>query len=281
MKKVTKIKRILLILFVVSPLLMFAQDDGEISAADIAKKMQDPLAHIGAIMSDNDFLFKTGDDDFSFSSSIQPVKAWSFDDAGFNFVARGVIPVVGLAPLATKPPGIVEPSVSNKSGTTWGLSDIITQFFFSPKTEGAWKWGAGPMFSLKTRSDERLSGPGWGSGPVGVLVGGTGNFAFAFIGGHLWSFDGDFSSSIFQPMIFYNFENKPGLSLAYNNQWSYNWKASSGNELTIPIGISINKSVSMGKGNGMEFGIGPYWNIVRPRGTASSLLRFNLAWIFP
>ena len=37
----------------------------------------------------------------------------------------------------------------------------------------------------------------------------------------------------------------------------------------------------MGKGNGMEFGIGPYWNVVRPEGAAAAMLRFNLAWIFP
>ena len=69
------------------------------AAAEMARKLQDPLAYIKALMTDNDFLFKTGqNDDFSFSSSIQPLKAWSFDEAGFNFIARGVIPILGLAP---------------------------------------------------------------------------------------------------------------------------------------------------------------------------------------
>jgi hypothetical protein len=72
-------------------------------AAELAKKMQDPLGYISAIMSDNDLMFKTGNDDFSFSSSIQPVKAWSFEDAGFNFIVRGIVPILGLAPEAQKP----------------------------------------------------------------------------------------------------------------------------------------------------------------------------------
>ena len=273
------LKLLVIIAMMLNGMLVFAQEDKSNPDAEIAKKMQDPLAYIAAVMSDNDFLFKTGQDDFSFSSSIQTVKAWSFDEAGFNFVARGVVPVLGLAPESRKPPIVGEPLPSG-DGATWGLSDMITQFFFSPKSGGSWKWGAGPMFSLKTRTDEKLAGPGWGTGPVGVLVGGSGNFAFAFIGGHLWSFDGDFSTSIFQPMIYFNFPTKPGLSLDYNNQISYNWKASD-DAFTVPLGFSLNRSWGMKGGNGLELGIGPYWNVVRPQGTAESMLRLNVAWIFP
>ncbi|MBB3700552.1 hypothetical protein KMW28_20490 [Flammeovirga yaeyamensis] len=266
-------------IFVFSSFLGYSQVAPTNADAEIAKKMQDPLAYISAIMSDNDLLFKTGENDFSFSSSIQPVKAWSFDKAGFNFIARGVIPILGLAPQAQTP--VVGEPISNTTSPTWGLSDMITQFFFSPKTDGAWKWGIGPMFSLKTRTNEKLAGPGWGSGPVGVAVGGAGNFAFAFIAGHLWGFDEQFSTSIFQPMIFYNFPSKPGLSVAYNNQVSYNWSASENNELTLPLGLSVNRSWGMADGYGLELGVGPYWNVVKPEGSASFMTRLNVAVIFP
>ena len=258
--------------------LCYGQED-EASAAEMAKKLQDPLAHISAIMSDNDLLFKTGNDDFSFSSSIQPVQAWSLDDKGFNFIFRAVVPVVALAPEASKPPYIDEPVSS--SGTTFGLSDIITQYFFSPKTDGAWKWGLGPMISLRTRTSDKLAGPGWGAGPVGVLVGGAGDFSFAFIGGHLWGDQDGFSTTIFQPMVYYNFPSSPGLALSYNNQWSYSWSASSGNEWSLPLGLSISKTFAMKGNHGMDLGIGPYWMAAKPKGAAESMIRITFAWLFP
>ena len=273
------INKSIILLFILTGQLIYAQDSVENAAAEMAKKMQDPLGNISAVMSDNDLMFKTGNDDFSFSSSIQPVQAWSFEDAGFNFIARGVIPILGLAPEAQKP--IVGEPLPKGGSATWGLSDIILQFYFSPKGDGAWKWGLGPMVSLRTRTNSKLAGAGWGAGPVGVLVGGAGNFSFAFIGGQLWNFDNTFSTTIFQPMIYYNIPNSPGLALNYNIQWSYNWKASSGNELTLPLGLSINKTLSVFNGNGLDLGIGIYWNVARPEGAASSLLRINLAWIFP
>ena len=259
----------------------YSQDEQSSSdaAAEMARKLQDPLANIRAIFSDNDLLFKTGQDDFSFSSSIQPVFAWSFDDAGFNFIARGLFPIMGLAPEAQRP--IIGPPLPSGESDTWGLGDITTQFFFSPKTEGAWKWGGGPMVSWRTRTDSKLAGAGWGAGPVLILVGGAGDFGFAFIGGQMWGFDGNFSTAMFQPMIFYNVPTVPGLAISYNNQWAYNWQATSGNEFTLPLGLGVSKTFAFPSGNALDLGVGPYFNAVRPEGAASFILRFNVAWVFP
>ncbi len=86
----------------VSALLLFAlpgfalgQEGGD-SAAEMARKLQDPLASIAAIMTDNDVLFKTGEDETSFAFQIQPVKAFSFES--FNLIARGIVPISGIAP---------------------------------------------------------------------------------------------------------------------------------------------------------------------------------------
>ncbi len=257
----------------------FAQNDNIDQAAEMAKKLQDPLANITAIMTDNDFLFKTGQDEFSYSSSIQPVKVWSFDKAGFNFGARAIINIAGMAPESQKS-NIQEP-LPEGDKITWGITDMLVQFFYSPKSDASWKWGAGPMFSLKTSTNPKLDGPGWGSGPIGVLVGGLGNFSFAFIGGHLWGFDGDFSTSIFQPMIFYNFPNAVGWAISYNNQVSLNWNATTGNQFTVPLGLSTSKVIGLPKGHGIELGLGPYWNVVRPKGATSLMIRLNINFVFP
>ena len=268
------------IIATILPAAALAQD-----AAEMARKLQDPLANISAVMTDNDVLFKTGadgKDETSYSFQIQPVQAFSFDEAGFNLVARGVIPILGLAPTAQKPPGIDAP-LPPGDGLTWGLSDITTQFFFSPKSSAAWKWGAGPMISWRTRTNSDLAGPGWGAGPVGVLVGGfSENVSFALIAGHLWNFDGDFSTSLLHPMLYYNFPNAEGWVVGYNIATSYNWKAKdSSNALNLPIGFTVGKAIALQSGLGIDFSGGPYWNVEHPAGGAEFQLKWGVSFLLP
>lgn len=55
--------------------------------------------------------------------------------------------------------------------------------------------GAGPQLSWKTRTDDKVGGPGWGAGAVGVVLGNiTEQLSFAGIINQLWSYDGDFST---------------------------------------------------------------------------------------
>jgi hypothetical protein len=250
------------------------------TAAEMARKLQDPLANISAIMTDNDISFNTGKGEPSYGFQIQPVKAFSFDDLGLNFIARAVIPIQGAAPDSQRP--LFGPPIANSRSNIWGLSDINTQFFFSPKSDSAWKWGLGPTISWKTRTDERLAGPGWGAGPIGVLVGSLSeNISTSFIGGHLWGQQDGFSTSFVQPMIFYNFQNAPGLVVGFNNTLAYDWNASSGNAWTVPLGFTIGKTFDIGGGNGLDLSIGPYWNIVKPEGAADFSLKFGLTWLMP
>lgn len=271
---------LILIAVILLPAVVFGQD-----AAEMARKLQDPLANISAVMTDNDILFKTGLGDVeetSYSFQIQPVQAFSFDDAGFNFIARAVIPILGLAPTAQKPPGIGEPLPPG--GTrTWGLSDIATQLFFSPKTSGAWKWGAGPMVTWPSRTTSDLAGPGWGAGPAGVLVGGFGaNVSSALITGHVWNFDSTFSTTTVQPMVFYNFPNADGWVIGYNIASSYNWKANdSSKALTLPIGFTVGKTIPIGGGYGLDLSTGPYWNVARLEGAADFQLKWGATLLFP
>lgn len=259
------------------PALSSAQDD---TAAEMARKLQDPLASISAIMTDNDISFGTGNDDVSYGFQIQPVKAFSWDDYGLNFIARAVIPIVGAADDSQK--AYLGKPIDTGGGHIWGLSDISTQFFFSPKSDSAWKWGVGPMISWKTRTDQRLAGPGWGAGPVAVLVGSLSeNVSTSFIGGQLWGEENDFSLSFLQPMVFYNPPSLPGVAIGFNNTVSYDWNATAGNEWTVPLGLVIGKTFDMGGGNGLDISVGPYWNIVKPEGAADFIFKFGVTWLMP
>jgi hypothetical protein len=251
------------------------------AAAEMARKLQDPLASITAIMTDNDVSFRTGADgkeSTSYGFQIQPVKAFSFEEQGFNFIARGIIPILGAASESQRP--IFGDPIESSSGRTWGLSDIQTQFFFSPKSDSAWKWGAGPMISWKTRTDPMLAGPGWGAGAAAVLVGSLSeSVSISLIGTQLWGDENGFSTSTIQPMIYYNAGN--GVAIGYNSSISYNWKADSGNNWTVPLGLVVGKTFDMGSGHGLDLSIGPYWNVVRPDNSADFVVKFGASWLFP
>ena len=254
-----------------------AASSGGDAAADMARKLQDPLANISALMTDNDILFKTGQDETSYSFQLQPVQAFPFEK--LNFIARAVVPIMGLAPEAQRPG--LGPPLPPGGDYTWGLGDIATQFFFSPKSDSDVKWGLGPTISWQTRTNSKLAGPGWGAGPIAVLVGGAGNVSVAILGGHLWDFDNSFSLSFTQPMVFYNFPNAPGWTLGYNNTISYDWKAPSGNAWTVPIGAMAGKTTDLGGGWGLDLSLGAYWNAVRPEGAAAWSLKYGITLLAP
>ena len=256
--------------------------DGGGGAEEMARKLQDPLANISAIMTDNDIMFKTGDDSTSYQFQIQPVHAIDFPDNGFTFIPRAVIPVVGAASLSTLPK-LGEQRPSNDDDLTWGLSDIITQFFFAPKVKGNWKWGVGPQLSWDTHTDEAVAGPGWGAGAAAVIVGDiTPNVSFAGIVGHLWSYDGDFSTTSIQPMFYYNLESIPGAVIAYNGTIIANWQADDDDDrFTVPLGFIVGRTFDLGSGYGLDLSIGPYWNLVRPEGAADWSIKFGVTFLLP
>ena len=68
----------------------------QLSAEEAAKKAQDPLADVKAIMTDNTVAYDTAGDT-SYSFQFQPVYSLPLNDDD-NLVLRGIIPVAGVVP---------------------------------------------------------------------------------------------------------------------------------------------------------------------------------------
>ena len=252
--------------------------------AAMARKLQNPLANIKAVMTDNSIAFNTGDDEgTSYGFQIQPVYAVNFEEQGFTFIPRAVFPIMGLEPgTKTRFTGEDGRPISGGSDPTWGIGDTMLQFFFAPHSDAGWKWGVGPQFSLATHTDDALRGPDWGAGIAGVVTGNiTENISFSGIIGNHWSFDGAFNSATFQPMMFYNVETIPGMYVGYNAVITADWNADSSNQWTVPVGLSVGRTLDMGSGHGLDLSIGPYYNVARPDGAADWALRFGISWLFP
>jgi hypothetical protein len=161
-----------------------AQAQTEEELAAFARKAQDPLGDVKALMTDNTIGFNGGtDDSTTYGFQLQPVYAID-NDTSWNMILRGIVPVAGIQPSVVVPP--IGPEPRPPTGSTWGISDAIVQMFFSPKSDATWKWGIGPQVSLNTSTTARVAGPGWGYGVAGVLFGGVGDFALGTVAMYHW-----------------------------------------------------------------------------------------------
>ena len=249
------------------------------AAAEMQKKLQNPLASIKMVTADNHIATDTGNtDETSYGVSLQGLYAIDVPEKKFSFLPRVVVPVLGLEPGTDVPP-VGEPD-PNATESTLGLGDSVVQMLFAPYTDSSWKWGGGPTVSVPTATKAELEGPQWGLGLAGVLVGNfTPKLSFAGILANQWGNSGKFNTMTLQPMLFY--EIGTAKSLAYNAVISADWEASSSNRWTVPVGLSYNQTWDVGGGHGFDLMVGPYYNAVRPDGAAKWQLRFAFTWLFP
>ena len=253
------------------------QDESEAGRmARLAEMTQNPLASIAAVVSDNTFNFKTGNDDET-AYNFQLQGMYSFPTEKITYLPRAIGPIIGAPAGASLPwPGEVGP----ETGTTWGVSDVVTQLFITPNTESSIKWGIGPQVSLRTRTSDDVGGAGWGGGIAGVLVTSVGNLSFAGIVGNMWG-EGGFNTFLFQPMTFYNFPQVPGLSLSYQGQITADWSAPSSERWTVPIGVQLGKLFDLGGGYAMDLSGGPYYVVGGPDGGPDWQFKLIAFMVFP
>lgn len=245
--------------------------------AEMARKAQDPLGNVQALMTDNTIAFDAGpDDDTSYGFQLQPVYAIP-NNSNWNMIARGIVPIMGFEPGVVIPP--IGPEPRPPSGSDWGIGDSFFQFFFAPKSDSAWKWGVGPQVSLKTRSSSRQAGPGWGGGLAGVLFGSVGDWALGAIMMQHWGED-SFSVGTLQLTGIYNLPNSPGTYIGYNNALTFNWEGTSGNKVTIPLGATVGKTLLLGNGDGLDLSAGVYGLVEKPENAPSWQLKLGISYFF-
>jgi hypothetical protein len=249
------------------------------SAEELARKAQDPLADTKAIMTDNTIGFGTAHDETAYGFQVQPVYSLPTGDRPYNLILRSVIPIIG-APVGAAVPRLSDQPIP-ANGTEWGLSDIFMQTFWSPKTDGGIKWGIGPQVSLRTRTSERVAGPGWGGGISGVFFGSVGELSYGALINHHWGED-NYNVTSFQPMIYYNLKTLPGAYLGYSNTTTYSWKADPGDRWQVPLGLTVGRTYAIGnRGHALDLNLGAYSLVARPEGGAEWQLKFGVSWFLP
>ena len=97
-----------------------ATAEGGSAATEMARKLQNPLANIKALSTDNAVGFDTGNNGgTSYGVQIQPVYAIDFSDRGFTLIPRAVIPLLGLEPRTDEESEHAYLSIRNRDHWYW------------------------------------------------------------------------------------------------------------------------------------------------------------------
>jgi len=241
----------------------------EDSQAELAKKLNNPVAALISVPIQNNWDFGIGPADaMKYTANIQPVIPVSVSE-NWNVIIRTILPVI----YAESPTG---------GGSTSGLGDTTQSFFLSPKqpTSGGWVWGAGPVFYWPTSTDDVL-GPGKvGAGPTAVLLKQDHGWTYGVLANHIWSFAGqsdtpDINSTFLQPFLGYT--TKTYTTFMLNTESSYDWE---NEQWTVPLNLMVAQLMKIGK-MPVQFQVGGRYYAERPFGGPDWGLRFAVTLLFP
>lgn len=221
------------------------------SADELNKQLNNPVSSVWSLQFQNNYTqlendladlpgWGKGDDKWFYNLNFQPVMPVGLTPE-WNLINRVVFPFFGDRPV------FGGGGVDEKSG----LGDVTAMALFSPaKLSSGFLWGAGPSFIFPTATDDALGQEKWQAGPaaVGLYLGK--DWVFGVFPQHWWSFAGsDDREDTSQSNIQYFVQRLlPGQwQVGMSPNITIDWKADSGNELTVPIGLGVGKLVRFGK----------------------------------
>ena len=238
--------------------------------AELAMKLQNPVASLISVPLQNNFDFGAGPngDGFQYKVNIQPVIPIALSE-DWNLISRTILPVV------------YQENVVNTDSQS-GLSDLLQSLFFSPQAPGPGGiiWGVGPALLFPTATDDLLGTEKFGAGPSAVLLKQSGGWTYGGLVNHIWSYAGNDSrsslnSTFLQPFVSYTTKKHTTLSL--NTETTYDW---SGDQWTVPINLALSQLVRFGK-QPVSFQIGGRYYAEAPDNGPEWGLRFSVTFLFP
>jgi hypothetical protein len=237
--------------------------------AELAKKLQNPVADLISVPLQNNWDFGIGPADaMRYTLNVQPVIPFSLT-TDWNLITRTIIPIVHAeSPIK---------GGRDKSG----LGDILQSFFFSPRAPvGGWIIGAGPVFLYPSATDSALGGEKWGAGPTGVLLRQQNGWTYGMLVNHLWSFAGTdrrqaVNATFMQPFLSYTTETY--TTFGFNTETTYNWENKQG---TVPLNWTVSQLLKLGS-QPIQFQLGARYYAEKPEGGPDWGMRFGVTWLLP
>ncbi len=244
--------------------------------ADLAKKLQNPVAALVSVPLQNNWDFGIGPADaMKYTCNIQPVIPISITE-NYNLIIRTILPVIYQEPTDNNPSA---PQTYREPHA--GLGDTTQSFFFSPKAPvGGWIVGAGPVGYYPTATDDALGGGKWGAGPTIVALQQRNGFTYGVLANQIWSFAGqqdrqNINSMFVQP--FCSYTTKTYTTFGINTESTRNWQT---DQWSVPINITAQQLLKIA-GQPVAFQLGFRQYVDGPVGGPQWGLRFAVTFLFP
>jgi len=205
----------------------------EHSAADLAVKLQNPVADLISVQFQNNFNFGVGENNGTlYLLNFQPVIPLHLTSE-WNYIVRPVLPFI---------------STSNVYGPGYvtGLGDLEIETFLSPSAPGPFGiiWGIGPTAILPTATQRRLGGDVLTLGPTGVALWQRDGWTIGSLVTQNWRVagPGDYNATYFQPFLAHTF--KTATTLSIDSESSYDWIDE---QWTISFNSGVSQVFKLGK----------------------------------
>lgn len=262
---------LLSIVLLISLLHVRALAQEQSGASEFVKNARNPLADQISLQVQPNFNFGVGQDrDTQYVFDIQPVVPIHLP-ADWILFFRTILPLVD------------QPGSAPGEGYTFGTGDIQETLLLSPPSSKTFILGLGSVFQAPSASSTRLGSGKWEIGPAAAAIL-TGKWWQ--LGGqiyNLWSFAGDASrpavnTMFLQPVV--NLFLPHDWYLTFGPQVTANWKASAGNQWTVPIGGGIGRAFMIGRQGGTAQ-VEAYNYVERPAGSATWTVILTVQFVFP
>jgi hypothetical protein len=239
------------------------------SEAELAKKLQNPVADLVSVPMQNNWDFGIGPADaMRYTLNVQPIIPFHLT-TDWNLITRTIMPIIHAeSPLK---------GGRDKSG----LGDILQSFFLSPSAPvRGWIVGAGPVFLYPSATDSALGGEKWGAGPTGVFLRQQNGWTYGLLVNHVWSFAGtdhrqDVSATFIQPFVAYT--TKTYTTFSMTTETTYNWEAEQG---TVPLNWMVSQLLKLGP-LPVQFQLGARYYAEKPQGGPDWGMRFTVTLLLP
>jgi hypothetical protein len=247
----------------------FAEGASGDQAADLAKKLQNPVANLISVPIQNNWDFGIGRADaMRFTANVQPVIPFSLGD-NWNLITRTIMPIIHTE------------SPVNEGQSLSGMGDVVQSFFLSPaQPVGGWILGGGPVFLYPTASENALGTQKWGAGPTAVALRQENGWTYGMLANHLWSFAGNeqrsnVNATFAQPFL--NYTTKTFTTFGLNTESTYDWETK---QWSVPVNFTVQQLVKIGP-QPVAFTLGGRYYADKPDGGADWGLRFVVSLLFP